>query len=456
VTVSRANIPEAFLQRVWQSAADFLSADLRLADGSVLQVLDVGSANDHRGGPDFLNARIQIDEAVIHGDIELHATAKEWKSHGHDRDNRYGNVVLHVVLYGGELAAGPPLPTLVLEEHLTFSDRDLWHKLFEQLYSRPPELPCYPHNIAVPIALKKRVVEGFGNARFEELVDRVLLPGGIASEQAFRERVYQLTMDALGYSQNRLPFRELSSLLPLSRLEFVRKTSEGSVTVFEALFFGMAGLLPMPSADRDPETNEYLLELRAHWESLNILLDIRETLAESDWAFFRLRPMNSPYRRLALAARLTWKYFSKSEWDRNTDFLQSGPSIDDSDSYWCRHTAFSESLQSESQLLGEERRSAIALNVVLPAKVARLRNLPESRARTDEISSLMDTWGNARTRSSAKYLRVLEQELLEGENVNCVRSEQGGLLLLRNFCEKRRCYECPIGDRLRQKGWSLR
>lgn len=454
--MSRTNIPEAFLQQVWQSARQFLPGELRLADGSALRVLDVGIANDHRGGPDFLNACIQVDDVVIHGDIEMHTSTKEWKAHGHDGDNRYGNVVLHVVLDGTDLAAGPPLPTLVLEDHLSFADRELWHRLFEQLYDRSPELPCYPHNIAVPIALKKRVVEGFGDARFEELVDRVILSDGLASENHFVERVYQLTMDALGYSQNRLPFRELSSLLPLSRLAFVRKTTESTIPVFEALFFGTAGLLPMPSVDRDQETNEYLLELRAHWESMNVLLDIRETLAESDWAFFRLRPLNSPYRRLALAARLAWKYFSRPDWDRQTDFLQAGPSIDDVESYWCRHTAFSEPLRTESQLLGDERRSAIRLNVVLPARVARLRTLPESRSRTEEISTLTAAWGNARTKSSAKYIRVLEQELLEGENVNCVRSEQGGLLLLRNFCEKRRCYECPIGDRLKLKGWSLR
>jgi hypothetical protein len=454
--MQRAPIPESFLQQIWSHRSEFLTTALQLLDGSALTVLNGGELNTNRGGPDFLNARIAIDGVAISGDIELHISPENWGDHGHDHDHRYGNVILHVTLFSDDdTGSAPKIPTLVLQEHL-FASRELWEKLFAQLYSRSPELACYPHNLSVPMKLKRKVVEKFGEARLEELIDRVLLVSGIPTEKAMLERVYQLTMDALGYSQNRIPFRELSALLPLERLQFVRASGDATITQFEALFFGVAGLLPMPSAGLDIETSEYLLDLNAHWQSLQIILRLPETLAESDWAFFRLRPMNSAHRRLALAASMAAKYFSLPSWSFASDFFTDGPSIAQHESYWDRHTAFAEPLATGNQLLGEERRSAIWLNVVLPARIARLRTLPDTPDRRQERTDLESAWGNTRTRSSAKYLQILQQELLEGESVNSVRSEQGGLLLLRNFCRKQRCYECPIGDRLRQNGWSIR
>jgi hypothetical protein len=104
--------------------------------------------------------------------------------------------------------------------------------------------------------------------------------------------------------------------------------------------------------------------------------------------------------------------------------------------------------------LGEERLSAIWLNVVLPARIARNRSDPSDRSEQTIERELRKSWGDTRTHASAKYLSTIEQELLESESVSTVRSEQGALLLKRNFCEKGRCSECPVGYRLIEKGWT--
>jgi hypothetical protein len=243
--------------------------------------------------------------------------------------------------------------------------------------------------------------------------------------------------------------------LPLSRLRFAREGfSENRSISLEAVFFGVAGLLPKPSLEFDNETNEYLLELNARWNAIQQSLRFPEVLAEHDWAFFRIRPTNSPHRRIALAAALAEKYFSHSGWDFHQDFFNRGPIVNLGDSpYWETHTSFASKLPAPQSLLGEERGSAIWLNVILPARIAKLRTEPESPTRKRSERELIEEWGSVRTKSSAKYLSVIEQELLEGENVSSVRSEQGALLLQRNFCQKLRCSECPIGHRLMEKGW---
>ncbi len=345
-----------------------------------------------------------------------------------------------------------------MRDNLIFGRNDLWDELFRRLYDRSPELPCFPHNILVPMRFKRKVLEQFGEARLEELIDRVTISEReIPSESELIERVYQLTMDALGYSQNRVPFRELSALLPISRLRFARDAfSENRSISLEAVFFGVAGLLQKPSLEFDNETNEYLIDLNAQWNAIQQSLRFPEVLAEHDWAFFRIRPANSPHRRIALAAALAEKNFSRLDWNFRQNFFDQGPKVNLGDSpYWESHTSFGSKLPAPQSLLGEERASAIWLNVILPARIAKLRTESESSSRRQAERALIEEWGSARTQSSAKYLSVIQQELLEGENVNSVRSEQGALLLQRNFCQKLRCSECPIGHRLIEKGWSL-
>jgi hypothetical protein len=451
----RSTIPEDFLREIWKDHSNFLSKPVRLADGSSVNVLDAGIENEHRGGPDFLRAKIAIDDVAISGDVELHLTPKHWEHHEHDVDARYSNVVLHVVLEPDESEAGPRIPTLILRDNLAFDRRDLWEAIFRKLYDRSPELPCFPHNLLVPMRFKRTVLEKFGEARLDELVDRLTIwSDGFVDEPRLLERVYQLTMDALGYSQNRIPFRELSAILPLERLRFVRESFYDVRLSFEALFLGVAGLIVMPSAEFDSETNEYLVELNARWNAVQVALSLPEVLAENDWAFFRIRPANSPYRRLALAVALAEKYFGRSEWNFRNEFFDRGPVVNLGDSpFWESRTSFGSLLSAPQSLLGEERQSAIWLNVVLPSRIAHNRLRSESSTTRSQEKSLRKAWGETHTKSSAKYLEIIQQELLESENVNSVRSEQGSLLLLRNFCEKGRCSECPIGNRLIEKGW---
>ena len=98
------------------------------------------------------------------------------------------------------------------------------------------------------------------------------------------------------------------------------------------------------------------------------------------------------------------------------------------------------------------------LNVILPARIAIETEHMKRKGLSDEkiqstLKSLRKEWSEYPSRSSAQYLHVIEQELMEGENIRTTIGEQGALYLFRNFCTAARCSDCPIGKRLSEKGW---
>ena len=98
------------LVKWWLQQAERLN-NLRTVDGERLIILDSGQRNDGPG-PDIFRSRILLDDFEMSGDVEMHINAGDWFVHGHHNDERYHDVILHVI-QKGEL--GPEIPTLKVE-----------------------------------------------------------------------------------------------------------------------------------------------------------------------------------------------------------------------------------------------------------------------------------------------------------------------------------------------------
>ncbi len=453
-------LAESLLHEIWKDHSRFLVAHPLLSDGTEIKIISRGEYNDHRGGPDFMNAEIALDGMSIKGDIELHKTVSGWDDHGHSDDKNYSQVILHVVLDADidEVQhATVKVPVLILRDNLAFDQRTFWQDLFEKKFARAPELQCFPHNLSFPMNFKLKVVAKMGESRLDERIARIKNDvGSTITDALIHDRVYEFVLDALGYSENRTPFIELARLLPRRLLQKIRAKENANElhAIFEALYFGTSGLLLRPQQEFEADVNEYLLDLSAKWEALKVDYNISAALAQHDWAFFRVRPLNTPYRRIALAAALARKYFSRTDYSVHEDINYE---VADSP-FWEKHTSFKQSLDEPHALMGEERRRAIVLNVMLPARIAIETEHAERKSEQPEkiqsrIKPLRKEWAEYPSRSSAQYINVVEQELLESENIRSTLGEQGALYLYRNFCTAKRCSECPIGERLMIKGW---
>jgi hypothetical protein len=266
-------------------------------DGRRVRVVFPGWWN-LEAGPDFRHATVQIgNEEEMTGDIEVHLRADDWAHHGHGRDPLYDDVILHVVLWeaGSDFAPrsrhGGVLPQVVLQQQLAVP--------LEQLYDEI-DLDAYPHNArghgggcaavlkSMPPDKVGALLDAAGDERFaikSRKFSRWIHRAGAA--QAF----YEGWMEALGYKANKTAFRTLAQRLPVD-----------NVSATTALFFGMAGFLPV-TASRDPYTKRLW---RAWWK---LRPDFEErVLPAGTWRLHGIRPANHPHRRLGAALALLKKH----------------------------------------------------------------------------------------------------------------------------------------------------
>ena len=87
---------ERLLHYTWEHKL-FAAGTLLTTTGQVVNVIDPGLLN-FNAGPDFLNAKIRINNELWVGNVEIHNVSSDWMRHGHQHDANYNNVILHVNL----------------------------------------------------------------------------------------------------------------------------------------------------------------------------------------------------------------------------------------------------------------------------------------------------------------------------------------------------------------------
>ena len=284
-------IPESLMVKLWKERAS-REESLRAGNGRRFKVIYCGRPGTGPG-PDFRDAVLEEEGVgLVRGDVELHVRQQDWEGHGHSTDPHYNGVILHVVagMKGvfTTLQSGRQVPVLslgpLLEAALpsTRPPRDLWSLLEAHGY-RPPadaeEMGLLLDRVGDSWFLGER--DGFLSLMKEEDPEQVL---------------YASLMEALGYSQNRAPFLELSHRAPYGLLrEAAAGAPEGQrLRVIEGLLLTTGGFLP---AARN-----------------------RKAMPLSSWRRFRVRPQNLPERRIMGFARVLDRFIATPEAAPEADF----------------------------------------------------------------------------------------------------------------------------------------
>lgn len=198
---------ETLLQWIWENL-EFDNNGLMSESGESIRIIDTGVLN-HGSGPDFLQACIRVDGIRLYGHVELHNHEQEWRRHGHQKDENFNNVILHVILEGGgedaRTSDGYRPAVLNLQRYLS-------GPLYSLLRAKSTKgLPCGDYLTVIHQEAFERQVEIAHRQYFTYKVDRLVeaydphLPPSEAWTRCLLHNVYS----ALGIPANREAMEEL-------------------------------------------------------------------------------------------------------------------------------------------------------------------------------------------------------------------------------------------------------
>ena len=422
---------EKLMQYVWEHRL-WNPAGMATNDGKKIRVIDPGLRNDD-AGPDFFNAKIEIDGYVWAGNVEIHYRASDWKRHGHDKDTAYDSVILHVVDKDDApvfRSNGERIPQMVMQCSPHFTER------YAALVDGKTELPC------------KKVIAEFSPLESAEWIEAM----AFERLQAKSERISQLLTlyngnweaacyvtfaRTIGFGTNNDAFERLAKSLPL---QLLHKHSD-SLTQIEALFFGQAGMLDNPQKYAD---NRYYQQLCREYSFLKNKFSLRQPEGLI-WKSFRMRPQNFPSRRIAMLAR-----YVEGGFRLMANLLDANGDIDKLRSlfavsltgYWTNHYTFAgEAVAPDaSQAISRSSIDVILINTVVPLYYA-YGTATDDYSRVESAIAILEQLKPENNRITALFLNA-------GMKIDNALASQAVIQVRNEYCNPRKCLYCRAGHKL--------
>ncbi|OSZ79833.1 hypothetical protein CAP36_00785 [Chitinophagaceae bacterium IBVUCB2] len=412
---------ERLLQFIWQFQY-FNKGELQTTARETIQIKFPGQYNTNQG-PDFSDAQVKIGNTTWAGTIELHIKTSDWKRHHHQLDKNYNNVILHVVWEDDE--EHNEIPVLQLNGRVSkiLLDR------YEELMNAEFFIPC-EKNIAVVKDITWR------SWKDRLLAERLLRKAALVETQLsqnnyhWEETFWWMLARNFGIKVNADAFEAIAKSIPIN----VLAKHKNQIHQLEALLLGQAGLLKEKFADDYPQLlqREYKF-LQAKYK-LNLI--------HHPIHFLRMRPGNFPTIRLAQLAMLittSTHLFSKIKDTASLKDVKTWLDATAND-YWHYHYRFDELTAFKKKHLGVAMIDNIIINTVAPVLFAYGNYHREEKYKSKALKWLEET--AAETNSITKGF-----QLIGAEHKNAFDSQ--ALIELRNeYCVKKRCLDCAIGNSL--------
>ena len=418
------------MQYVWKHRL-WRSEDMVTNTGKKVRVVDPGLLNTD-AGPDFFNAKIEIDGHMWVGNVEMHYRATDWKRHRHDSDKAYDSVILHVVAKDDapvRRTNGELIPQLVLEVSPQFNAD------YASLVGATIEVPCATKIKQVPHLTIVEWVEGLAFERLHGKVERIhqLLDSFNGS---WEDVCYVTLARNFGFGINNDAFERLARRTPLRLLG---KHSD-SVLQIEALLFGQAGMLDA----QKPGMDSYYNQLCTEYAFLSNKFQLTPMEKES-WKLFRIRPQNFPYRRIAMLAQFIEGGFRMMNRILETEGEKEMRALFEVElsGYWTKHYTFGKPNERATATLSRSSIDIILINTVAPLLYA-YGELTGNYEMTDKAIKLLE---DLRAESNS----IVAHFVAYGIDCPDALTSQALVQLKREYCDARKCIYCKIGHHLLSK-----
>ncbi|MBK6935809.1 MAG: DUF2851 family protein [Chitinophagaceae bacterium] len=410
---------ERLLHFIWQFQY-FNKSRLSTIAGEEVTISFPGNYNTNQG-PDFSNAKIRIGKTTWAGAVELHLKTSDWRKHKHKDDNNYNNVMLHVVWEHDKEEAN--IPVLELKGRVS----KILLQRYEEMMNAQSFIPCEKSISTVRIitwkSWKDRLVA-------ERLIRKSALAESFLKETNYHweETFWWLLARNFGITVNAEAFETIARSIPVN---FLAK-NKNQVHQLEALLLGQSGLLKAAFVEDYPKMlqKEYgFLKQKYNLKPVNILVH-----------FLRMRPGNFPTVRLAQLAMLVHHsahLFSKIKEAESVKDVRTWFDVTAND-YWHYHYRFDEESAFKKKKLGSAMIDNIIINTICPVLFAYGAYHNEQRYKDKALLWLEQTAAEANNITNGFQLLTIE---------NKTSFDSQALIELKNeYCNKKRCLECSVGN----------
>lgn len=433
---NRLRMKEDLLQYIWKFRY-YNNHELKTVEGDSLKILYQGKQNFDQG-PDFLDARIQINDTVWVGNVELHVFSKQWNQHNHQKDVNYKNVILHVVWEHDEDVYdinGQILPTfelksrvakLLLERYRQLLDNEKKQNGFfiacEKFLDQVPEIKW--------TAWKSRL----SAERLEYKTKKVFEILG-QTRVHWDETMWRMTASNFGGKINGEIFQKIAETIPQ---KILARHKDQQITI-EAMLLGQADQL------NENFVGKYPLLLQKEYRFYKKKYDLTEV--DGSLFFGRMRPANFPTIRLAQLSSLIIKSNHLFSYVKDLDnvkelfeLLKVSPN-----DYWLYHYRLDDesSEEKKEKTLGRQMMENMIINTICPIMFAYgVYNRDES------FKEKALNWLEGLSPEKNKITRGFESLNVKNENAS---DSQALIHLKNNYCDEKRCLECTIGNAILRK-----
>lgn len=391
---------------------------MQLSNTDSFNVIYQGDYNAYESGPDFLNAKIEINGIIWIGNVELHVKSKDWFLHGHQNDRAYDNVILHVVYENnGEVIQNSNLiPMLELKEFVNLNHYQKYLSLFKNKHT----ILCSTQLESVlsihMIALQER-------ALFQRLSRKTSNLKELTGTEDPKQILYFLLARAFGTKINQLPFEELTQRLPLGIIKKMDKKDQRPI-------------IQLTSGMTKPET-------MSDFVNYSHLVKMHEKIANgivnrASWKFGGTRSGNSPDIRIQQFAYIIEKF----DFEVSFIYLSKENLLE----YCLELLSIVEGDKLEENRLKELTKSfkhQIIINCFVPF-LFWFGQVREDDILTEKAMDLLRL-------IPAEQNAVIEKwKKIEISSKNAADS-QALLEIFNEFCTKKKCLSCDVGIQLLSK-----
>jgi hypothetical protein len=406
---------------------------LQTTDGRSVEVIDPGLHN-HHAGPDFFNAKVKVGGTLWVGNVEIHDRASHWYQHGHDKDEHYNNVVLHIVGEADrdvQTQEGHYVPQLCLKVPPSVQEN------YEELLKTDQYPPCYK---IIPTLTPLIVHSWMAALQTERLEQKTIAIQQRAQERngSWEDAYFQTLARNYGFGINGEAFEAWARHIPLSAVGKHRD----DLFQIEAIFMGQAGLLELstiPERYQQQALNEgYFAKLRNEYQYLAHKFQLQPMNAQL-WRFLRLRPQNFPHIRIAQLANLYYqRKAGLSELIECPDVVSLSEKMRTQVTpYWETHYTFGSESVRNAKHLSPFSINLLLINTCIPLLFAYGRHT----CREELCDRAFDFLEELKAENN--HIIRMWQEC--GLTVKSAGDSQALIQLKKEYCDKKDCLRCRIG-----------